>query len=232
MLLMGQSFAQKQISQQYAAKGMNKLQLKFDFPKTVKLQTWDKEEVLVRASVSINGGENDEAFLLNSDTKDGVLFISNTIKDREKLPKTYVINSKQGKLFFKTKQALREHMGNKEGGWDYWGEQTDIDITVEVFVPAALATQAESVYGLVEVRNFDAPLQVKATYGGIDAALSEKQANSLSATTKFGQIYTNLSLQYAEKKEQDFYSYISTVKNGTPAYSFTANYGNLYLRKR
>lgn len=232
MLLMGQSFAQKQISEQYAAKGIRKLQLKFDFPKTVKLQTWDKDEILVRASVSINGGENDEAFLLKAASSDGVLTISNSIKDREKLPKVYVINNKQGKLFFKTKQALRDYMGDKQGGWNYWGEQTDIDITVEVFVPASLATNAEAVYGLVEIKNFDAPLQVKATYGGIDAALSEQQAASLSATTKFGQIYTNLSLQYAEKKEQDFYSYFSTAKNGTPAYSFTANYGNLYLRKR
>jgi hypothetical protein len=45
---------------------------------------------------------------------------------------------------------------------------------------------------MVEIKNFNGPLAVEATYGGVDVSVAEKSVGELLAETDYGQIYTNL----------------------------------------
>ena len=106
----------------------------------------------------------------------------------------------------------------------------DIDITLEVKVPRNMITSVRSVYGMVEVRSFDGPIDVTSTYGGVDAALNAKTTGELSAETNYGTIYSNLDVKFTGE-EKNFHTFV-TAKPGTgPKQTFESKYGNVYLRK-
>ena len=106
-----------------------------------------------------------------------------------------------------------------------------MDILLEIKVPKEVATKVESVYGIVEVKEFCGPLIVDATYGGIDASLSESRTGELKAETNYGQIYSNLDHQFSGGEEEDFYTLVSAQLGKGPGYRFESKYGNVYLRK-
>lgn len=235
-MLISTLHAQSVINKTYAIGGANKISFNFDFPKIISISTWDKNEVAVIAKVSINGGDNDEAFILEEKNENGTLTISNKIKDYDKLPRVYVVKQKGSseKMTFKTKEAFNEYK-TKNGvnkNWDYWGGNVDIEITLEIKLPANTETNVKATYGLVELKQFNGPITVNATYGGIDAAITTQAVGSVSAVTKFGQIYTDLKLNITEKTEKDFYTSIKAETGKGPNYSFNSTYGNLYLRKQ
>jgi hypothetical protein len=234
-MLISSLHAQTIVNKSYSISGTKELSFNFDFPKNIKFSTWDKNEVSLSASVNINGGDNNEAFLLEEKTENGVLIISSKIKDYDKLPRTYVLQEKgsKDKITFKTKEAMNDYMQkNGRANLNYWGGNVDIDITIEVKVPANLYTSVKATYGIVELNNFNGSISVNATYGGIDASIQEPQVGTVSATTKYGQIYTNMQLNLTEKTEKDFYTSITAATGKGPAYKLNSTYGNLYLRKQ
>ena len=202
--------------------------LKFDYP-VVKVSTWDKNEVSVVAHVNINEGENDSAFSLEERTENGAIVISDHIKDIDKLPRRYTIVRNGKKTVFKSKAEYLE--ASKGGGVEKSYESSDIDIVVEVKVPVNCKTDIKSVYGIVEMTDFNAPVTVDATYGGIDATITAAHTGKLQATTSYGQIYTNLDLKLTDHTERDFFNSITAEPGKGPSYSFTSTYGKIYLRK-
>ncbi|SJZ35921.1 hypothetical protein [Sediminibacterium ginsengisoli] len=222
--------AQTTVTRSYPVKQGQQVALDFDFPKVVKVSTWDKNEVYVKATVSINDGENDSAFVLEDKSKDGVLSISNRIKDRESLPKRYTIMRDGQKLVFKTRGEMRA-FGDKNGIRNYYSEGVDMDITLEIKVPAGMATDIKAKYGIVELVGFNGPVTVTATYGGIDATVQEANTGKLSATTNYGQIYSNLDLKVKDYTEKNFYTSFTAEPGKGPAYILTSKYGKIYLRK-
>ena len=111
-------------------------------------------------------------------------------------------------------------------------EGVDMDITLEIKIPKNIDTKVESVYGMVEVKNFVGPIVVDATYGGVDASLNEQAVGELTAETDYGQIYSNLDTKIDGGKVEDFHTEV-TIKPGIGArYAFESKYGNVYLRKQ
>jgi hypothetical protein len=220
--------AQTILNRSYPAKPGQQVTLKFDYP-VVKVSTWDKNEVSVVAHVNINEGENDSAFELEEQAENGAMVISDHIKDVDKLPRRYTIVRAGKKTIFRSKEEYQA--ARKEGGVQQAYEGSDIDIVVEVKVPANCVTDIKAVYGIVEMTNFNAPVTVDATYGGIDATITAANTGKLEATTSYGQIYSNLDLHLTDHTERDFFNSITAEPGKGPAYSFTSTYGKIYLRK-
>jgi hypothetical protein len=221
--------AQTPISKTYPAQAGQQLKLKFDYP-VVHISTWDKNEVSVIARVNINDHENDAAFELEEQTINGAIVITDHIKDMDKLPRRYTIVQNGKKTVFKSKKDYEEAGKNAKMEQSYEG--TDIDIVVEIKVPANCLTDIEATYGIVELVDFNAPVTVDATYGGIDATIAVANTGKLKATTNYGQIYSNLDLKLTDHKEGDFLNSITAEPGKGPDYQFTSAYGKIYLRKR
>ena len=98
--------AQQSVTKTYPVKSGQQLELSFDYPKTVKVSTWDKEEVSITATVNINNGENNEAFQLIDKTEGSTLSIKNIIKDMDKLPKRYTVVRDGTKTVYTSKEAF------------------------------------------------------------------------------------------------------------------------------
>jgi hypothetical protein len=151
----------------------------------------------------------------------------------DKLPRIYTVIQDGKKTTFRTKEQYQAYKGNMGGSRNYISSDgVDIEITLDIKVPANTATNIKATYGIVELVNFNAPATVNATYGGIDATVAPASTGKLQATTSYGQIFTNLDLKLTDKTERDFFTSITAEPGRGPAYILKSTYGNLYLRKQ
>lgn len=220
--------AETVINKSYPAERGQQVILKFDYP-IVKISTWDKNEISVTAHININDDENDSAFELEGQVENGAVVIRDHIKDMDKLPRRYTIVRNGVKTVYKTKEQYVE-LGKGNGVQQSY-DGLDMNIVIEVKIPAYCTTKVDAIYGIVEMTNFNAPVTIDATYGGIDATVAPANIGKIQATTQYGQIYSNLDLKLTDHEQRDFFNSITAEPGKGPAYSFTSPYGKIYLRK-
>ena len=239
MLLVGiiaplQDYAQTAINKVIPYQAGQKISMRFDYPELVKVSTWDKNEISIQGTVSINTGENDDAFELTSSTGDNTVSIKNEIKNMKNLPHRVTVRDGAQKTVFRTKEEMRKYQAeNNIPGFNSVSYGVEMDIVLEIKVPRNVETMVESVYGMVEIKEFAGPLTVVATYGGVDAALTERSVGQITAETNYGEIYTNLDVKFGGEglRQGDFHTNVSAKPGNGPAYYFDSKYGNVYLRK-
>lgn len=233
LLLTLSSFAQTAINKSLAVLPSQKINMHFDYPDLVRVSTWDKNEISIQGLVSINGGESDDAFVLETSTSGNIISIESRINGLKSLPQRITVTQGGRKIVFRTKGDYKKYCDENGKDFNTMSTGVDMDITLEIKVPQNIETHIESVYGMVEVKLFNGPLVVDATYGGVDAALQEKSTGELTAETSFGQVYTNLDVKFKADNihEEDFHTYVSAKPGNGPRYSFESKYGNVYLRK-
>ncbi len=231
------SYAQTPIEKIIPVKPGQKLTIIVEEPE-LKLQTWDKNEVLIKGVVSINRGENDSAFELQTNTSGQELTVTSVIKDKENIPQRIVIKKGGVEYYFKAKDyndpEIQKFLEENGREYSYMSNGIVKDIKLEVFVPRNMETTVQAKYGIVEVKNFDAPLTIDAKYGGIDATIVPGTTGMLTARARYGEILTNLGIKFdqsgfPDKKNQ--WTEISAKPGSGPRYSFESKYGNVYLRK-
>lgn len=209
------------------------LVMKFDYP-VVKVSTWEKNEISIQGMVSINQGENDDAFKLTTATNGKEISVRSEVAGVDKLPHRITVTEGGQKMTFRDKEALRKYeQDHGKGKYEMQSWGVDIDITLEIKVPRNMSTRIDAVYGIVEIPGFDGPLVVESTYGGVDAALVERNAGEIIAETNYGNIYTNLDAKFGGEasRQENFHTYVSARPGKGPSYSFDSKYGNVYIRK-
>src|SRR6188768_718166 len=90
-LFTGVLVAQTPVNKSYPVSGGQKINFHFDYPELVKISTWDKNEISIEGVVSINGGENDDAFELTQSISGNTISIENRIKGMKSLPQRITI---------------------------------------------------------------------------------------------------------------------------------------------
>jgi len=233
MAIPAKEYAQTVINQTIPVNSGESISMHFDYPELIELSTWDGRDIVIQGEVSINGGENDDAFILENTRSGNVVSIRSSIKDMKSLPQRVTVVRDGQKMIFRDKAELQKYQAQNGTGYNMMSWGPDIDIHMVIKVPRNVPTNVTSVYGMVEVKNFSGPLTVDATYGGVDAALIERSVGELTAETNFGQIYTDLDIKFGSDKitSKDFYMSVSAKPGQGPKYNFESKYGNVYLRK-
>ena len=229
-----QDYAQTPINKVIPFQSGQKISMHFDYPELVKVSTWDKNEISIQGTASINTGENDDAFELISSTADNTISIKNEIKNMKNLPRRVTVRDVAQKIVFRTKEEMRKYQAeNNITSFNSVSYGVEMDIILEIKVPKNVETSVESVYGMVEIKDFTGPLTVVATYGGVDAALAERSVGQITAETNYGEIYSNLDVKFGGDglRQGDFHTNVSAKPGNGPAYYFDSKYGNVYLRK-
>lgn len=206
----------------------------FDYPELIKVTTWDRNEVSVHATVDINDGENDDAFELASSTTGNAVNFRGQITGLKSLPRRTTVYDGGKKISFKSEADYKKYRAETgRSGFERVSTGVDMNIIIEIKVPRNIKTFVESVYGMVEVQTFDGPLVVEATYGGVDAALTERNVGHIELETNYGEIYTNFDTRFSGGSGEENFHLAVSAKPGTgPHYAFESKYGNVYLRKR
>ncbi len=211
------------------------LRLHFDYPELIRVSTWDRNEVSIQGTVSINEGENDDAFGLEVNLQGGYVDVRGKIKDMDNLPHRITVIEDGVKRTFRNEAEWKRY--RKENGktrYNSMNNGVEIDITLEIKVPAGMETKLVSVYGMVEVSSFNGPLRVEATYGGVDVALDETSTGEVVAETNYGHIYSDLAAKFdsGNSRDEDFHTLVSAKPGKGPTYRFESAYGSIYLRRR
>lgn len=232
-------YAQTKIEKSFPIQASQNLVLEFDYPELIKISTWDKQEVSIKGTISINRGENDEAFELTANNESGNLVISSSIRNKDKLPKRTLIKQGAEEYYFKTDNyrdpEIQKFMEEKGKNYRYMNNGVIIEIELEIFIPKNKTTSIDAKYGMVELLACQAPLTVTATYGGVDVTVPIQGLKTLSARTKFGEIFTNLSQKPNGSNFPDNYDNWTSVRYelGTGnELEVESKYGKVYLRKQ
>jgi hypothetical protein len=232
------SFGQTTIDKTFPLTGVKELVVDVDHP-NVTLQTWDRNEVAVKGTVSINNGENDANFELQASNADGILTISSLLKDKENIPRHVVIHRADDQEFiFKAKSIddpeVQKFLAEKGRDYSYISNTLLIKIELQVFVPKNLKTTVDIKYGLVEFKTFDAPLKVVAKYSKVDATIPAN-IGGITARTKHGEILTNLDIKFdkapMERERHNNWTEISAHPGKGQDYFIESTFGTVYLRK-
>ena len=221
--------AQTKINKSYPVKAGQTIQLAFDYPKIVRVSTWNGNTIEVEATVKINNGESNSAFALTESVADGIISVSNTL-DMRMIPDSYYIVENGVKVHFNSKKDMKAYTPAIPGTKRSTYQQKDIEIIIHVKVPVNTKTELVSVYGTVEVQGFNGPITVDAKYGSIDASAIEQEIGKLKLTTRYGKIYTNMHFKPTEQTAKDFFTSITATPGKGSAYDFNASFGNIYLR--
>ncbi|HYC84485.1 MAG TPA: hypothetical protein VEB86_04650 [Chryseosolibacter sp.] len=225
-------FGQTQLNKSIPVKQGQTIRFKFDYPQLIRVTTWEGSEVVIQGMVSINGGENDDAFIVDESTNGNALSIRGYIKNMDELPQRVTLMRDGQKIVLRDKAELKKFQQEHGHGYNQMSFGPHIDIVLDIKIPRNMDTFVESVYGMVEVKNFSGPLTVEATYGGIDAALAEKSVGEITAETNYGEIYSNLDVKFGGSgQDKAFHTYVSAKPGSGPRYTLESKYGNVYIRK-
>lgn len=223
--------AQTRINKSFPVKEGQTISMNFDYPELIKITTWDKREISIEGSVSINNGENDQDFQLEIRENVNSVLVESQIPNFKKLPSRMMVLRDGKKMLFKNKEEYKKFKSEHGEGFNTMSWGPDLDIELEIKVPKNAELYVKSVYGMIEVKNFTGKLTAEATYGGIDAALVEKNTGTLKAETDFGQIYSNLDIAFSGSDFRDFHTEVSASPGVGSRYNFESKFGNVYLRK-
>ena len=228
------SFGQTEINKSIPYQKGQNVRMHFDYPELIKISTWDGNAVVIQGKVDINSGENDDAFELETSVTGSTINISAHIKDMDNLPQRVSIERDGQKIVFKDKNALKKYQQEHGRDFNQMNIGVDVEIVLEIKVPRNVQTRVESVYGMVEVKDFTGPLAVESTYGGVDAALAEPSVGEIVAETNYGEIYTNFKAKFSgdQYDREDFHTLVSAKPGAGPRYELESKYGNVYIRKK
>jgi hypothetical protein len=230
--------AQRDIEKRVTVQNNQVLKLEFDYPEIIKVYTSPTNELLIKGKVSINRGENDNAFELNATTTGNEVKVSSFIRDKDKLPKRTVLKVGDQEYYFKTdnhnspeiQKFIEEHGGN----YAYMNNGVIMDVQLEVHIPKGITTTIDAKYGLVEVLSCEAPLTIIAQYGGVDFTVPVKGLSELSARTRYGEILTNLNqkpvVHEFGKGSDNWTNIVFNLGQGNRV-EVESKYGKVYLRK-
>lgn len=223
--------AQTILNKSYPVKEGQCIDLKFDYPQNIVVSSWDKNEVSIQASVTINNGTGDSLFVLEEGDNKECISIRNKKMNFNQLSSSYTLVTKDQVKTFSNKEALKDYTQHNNLSNPAITSENNLEIRLEIKVPASVFVNLKSVYGMVELKDFSSPAKIKAMYGGIDASLSEGRTGALSVESNFGEIYSNLSLNITDKKEGNFHTVIKAKMGTGSSLSLESSYGNIYLRK-
>lgn len=224
----GMLFAQRVVEKTYKTAKDQPVLLQFDFPK-VKISSWSKDEIYVKATVNINDNKQNDRFELLDQTRGGELVIRDTI-DFKHIDQQYYVEVDGIKKHFESKADFENykeaHPDEKFASYS----TNNVDIEIELVLPLKDYIRVKSKFGLVEIRQYTGPLVVQTEFGKIDAKLRETNVGKIKLTNQFGKIYSDFDLKPVEKEERRFYTSITANPGKGPVYELTSKFGNIYLR--
>jgi hypothetical protein len=230
--------AQRNIEKKIVVANEQAISLEFDYPELIRVYTSATNELVIKGKVSLNQGESDEAFELNSTTEGNKIKVISSIRDKDKLPKRIMIKRGDQEYYFKTDnynspevQKFIEENGRE---YSYMSNGIIIKIELDVYLPKGIATTIHAKYGLIEVLTHNAPLTILAQYGGVDVTIPAKGIAELTARTRYGEILTNLSEKPTANefgKPHDSWTNVTYKLGAGTKLDIESKYGKIYLRR-
>lgn len=218
------SFAQKVIEKTLPLDVNQAVFIEAKFGTNIKVNTWNKKEVSIKAIVDINDGEYNDYYNL----------------EVESLGSSLIIKEDYGKLFDsiqkKRKADGKQHSYN-----------TNINVDYVIYIPKNTNLKLKSISASAVIDTYDGDLDIDFISGGVDIKkhtgnlaiksisgdidLYLKDVN-LSAETFSGTIFSDEAFSFDADKRRAFGQKVrGTIASGNQKVSLNTHSGNIFLRK-
>lgn len=222
------AYAQKKVVEKaFVLPVSKKVNLKLRFGNDIKLTAWDKNEALIKVSYEINGGQLNDAFLLNFDDSHEQLKVladlkhdmfKSTSNDSISCPEDYSRNFNAYNM--KTGKATNFSC-------------TRIDF--EIFLPRNVNVTLETISGNVELRGLTGSINAKSISGFVDMDWPTQKGAAVSLKTLTGEVYTDLEIGFNEKRQESpmmGYALKGSLKDGGPTVKLESISNDIYFRRK
>lgn len=222
-----QAQAQKVVEKEISTSA-DRVRVEFKFADDITVKTWDKNEVYVKAEVSINDGELDDYFELKVNNNSSFL----------------TIESDYGDLFDKRNKDKKSH-NNRNWGPCY---NLDMDANYTLYLPKNINLRVKSISGSViaelyegeleidiisgniDIKKYQGDLSLKTISGNIDIYIAKSR---LKAETVTGMIYSDKTLEFEQGKNRIVGSKVTgSFGDIKSELELTTVSGDIFIRKQ
>lgn len=207
-------FSQKVVEKSSPIKPNEELILDFEFADKITVTTWDKNEVYVKANISINDNEDNDHFNLDINKKTYGIEFESEIDNMKSL-------------------QTRKRVVDKDGDVTIYNS-IEMDLYFEVKVPKNVEIKIETINGDIEIKNVLGKMDIKTISGFIDITLPVKHNADLDLSTISGGMYSDF--EFNNEKNNGYYHYgkhdlSKRLNNGGNKIYLETISGDIYLRK-
>ncbi len=217
MLFIASTTAQRNVEKVEAVSTGQDIFLNFQFAQDIQVEQWNKNEVVVKASVNIDEGEGNNDFSLKTENSSGRLKIASDFGD-----------------YFKKNRNRNNCYNNTEINYTVYipkGANLKVkSISGSVAADSFIGNlTTDLISGNVTIKNYDGALKLKTISGDVDVTMNKAKIN---ASTLTGTIYSDLDINKDEHRNSTGSNkIIGTINNGNELIVMETISGNIYMRK-
>jgi hypothetical protein len=221
VLLYSQVSAQKVINKSLHYSAGQLVNLNLRFGDSIKVRYWDKAEVSVHISVTINGGKLNDALLLKTGSAAGEISLKADLDEdmlltgkSEDCPgsKSTYNSERDGKRFYVCSE-----------------------INYQVFLPRQARLKLETINGNIDIEGASTAVFAKTISGFVDMSWPKSKGANLGMKTITGEVYTDFTIDYKDKVQKNpivGYLLEGTMNGGGPEIKLESISNNVYFRRR
>ena len=191
------------------------VQLDLKYAHDIQIKTWDKPEVSLRISISINNDELNNAWSLISTTTDNSIQVTSDLDN----PQDYYRGDCEGSNYQMEKNSLCSL------------------IAYDIYLPKKASLRIETLGGDITITGVTAPVYAKSLSGFVDTEWPAQQGATVSMKSITGEVYTNLDLAINESDKRENrrspvgWEIEATVAGGGSKVELESNSNDVYFRK-
>lgn len=194
--------------------------LNLRFGDSIQIRYWDKSDLSVHISATINGGKLDDALVVTTNSTDSEVSVK-TDFDQEKL--------KDGKAEDCPGDGHRWR--TDRNGKEYY---VCSKINYVVNLPRHAKLNVETINGNIDIQGATEAVHAKTISGYVDMNWPKSKGANLAMKTITGEVYSNLTIDFKNRKEKNpivGYQLEGTVNGGGPKVQLESISNNIFLRQ-
>ncbi|GLU53634.1 hypothetical protein [Dyadobacter frigoris] len=220
VLIFNQAFSQKIIDKKLPFTPGQTVNLNLRFGDSIKVRYWDKSEVSVHISATINGGKlNDALTVTTANTAQQISL--KTDLDQDMLSQGKATDCPDKKFSYNSE---------KDGKRFY----VCSEINYQVFLPRQAKLILETINGNIDIEGASTAVHAKTISGFVDMSWPKSKGANLGMKTITGEVYTDFTIDYKDKKQKNpivGYLLEGTMNGGGPEIKLESISNNVYFRQ-
>lgn len=199
------AMAQKKIEKNFSFSGKEEVNLNLQIADSIRILTWDKNEVGIKASISINENKDNEDYLVKFDDA------GNTIKVKAQLDP----------------EKRRNYQWHSDSNCCRY----ETDIYWEVYVPEKATVDIETINGNITITGKTSAIKAYSISGFIDLAIPADLKADFKFSTITGTVYSNIAMNNQGSSKRSHADIVSKYNGGGTPVNLKTISGDIFVRK-
>ena len=197
--------AQKKIEKNFSFNGKEEVNLNLQIADSIRILTWNKNEVGVKVSISINENKDNEDYLVNFDEAGNKIKVKAELDSKKR--RNYQWHSDSNCCRYET------------------------DIYWEVYVPEKATVDVETINGNITITGKTSAIKAYSISGFIDLAIPADLKADFKFSTITGTVYSNIALNNPGSSKKSYADIVSQYNGGGTPVNLKTISGDIFVRK-